>query len=114
VHDEDQGGFGGGGFLSDEPAEASLPYSLPSVGVSTGLGIFALFLTQALKQALDEKAHRWIPLGLILLLPAVGLGLAAASGNLDGTGLVQGAIEGVVAAWVAVYGYQLQKGIRGA
>lgn len=96
-----------------EPQPIDLPYGLPSVGVSTALGILALFLTQALKQALDESKHRYIPLGLILLLPAIGLGLAAGTGNLDGPGLVQGALEGVVAAWAAVYGYQLQKGLRG-
>lgn len=110
------------GLLAQETAQADepqaqpieIPYSLPSVGVSTGLGLFALFVTQAAKQAFDEKWHRYIPLALIVILPAVGLGLAAATGNTTGQGLVQGALEGVVAAWAAVYGYQAyKKSIRG-
>ena len=83
---------------------------LGSLTVSAVVALFAAFLTQAVKQAIDEKWHRFIPLPLAGVTVVAGVVLA----YLQGADLVQGGIEGFVGAALAVYGYEFVKNVMGA
>lgn len=78
-----------------------------SVVVSAIMAVVASFLTQAVKQAIPEKYHRYIPIPLALVTVGVGVLLAW----LQGQNMVTGGIEGFLAAALAVYGYETIKGI---
>lgn len=78
-----------------------------SVVVSAVMAVIASFLTQAVKQAIPEVYHRFIPIPLALLTTGIGVLLAW----LQGQNMVTGAIEGFLAAALAVYGYETIKNI---
>lgn len=78
-----------------------------SVVVSAVMAVVASFLTQAVKQAIPETYHRYIPIPLALVTVGVGVLLAW----LQGQNMVTGGIEGFLAAALAVYGYETIKGI---
>ena len=77
-----------------------------SVAVPVIMAVVAGFLTQAVKQAIPEKYHRFIPIPLAVALCGAGVLLAW----LQGTNPVDGGTAGIVAAALAVYGYQVVKG----
>lgn len=78
--------------------------------VSISMAVIAIFLTQAVKQALPEAWHRYIPIPIMVVLVLVGALLA----YFTGADLVQGSLEGVFGAALAVYGWELFKSIRGS
>lgn len=75
--------------------------------VSPVIAVALAFLVQAVKEAIPEQYHRFIPVALLFLGPAVGVCLALVMGNT----WQQGIIEGVFGAAGAVYGYEFVKGI---
>ena len=75
------------------------------VRVSAVLGIVAALLTQYVKGVIPEEQHKWIPLPLALVCMGVGVLYAF----LQGQNMVNGGVEGFVAAAIAVYGYQFVK-----
>lgn len=77
-----------------------------SVAVPVIMAVVAGFLTQAVKQAIPERYHRYIPIPLAVILCGAGVLLAW----LQGTNPVDGGTAGIVAAALAVYGYQVVKG----
>jgi energy-converting hydrogenase Eha subunit A len=77
-----------------------------SVVVSAIMAVIAGFVTQAVKQAVPESWHRYIPLPLALVLTGVGVLLAW----LQGQNMVTGGLEGFLGAALAVYGYQAIRG----
>ena len=74
--------------------------------VTAIMALIAAFLTQAVKQAIPDELHRYIPIPLALV--CVGLGVLLA--YLQAGDMVTGGLDGVVAAALAVYGYQAVKG----
>jgi hypothetical protein len=78
--------------------------------VPVPIAIALAFLTQAVKQAVDEKYHRFIPLGLSVVGPAVGAGLALVMGQTWQSGV----IAGVVGAAGAVFGFEWVKQLVGS
>ena len=76
------------------------------VTTSAIMALIAAFITQAVKQAIPEDWHRFIPLPLAGVTIGVGVLLAFLTGN----DMVAGALEGIVAAALAVYGYDTVKG----
>ena len=77
------------------------------IRISAVMAVIASFLTQAVKQIIPEEYHRYIPLGLAAVLIGAGVLLAF----LQGQSMVDGGIEGMMAAAFAVFGYQGIKGI---
>lgn len=73
-----------------------------NVAITATIAVIAAFITQAVKQAIPESYHRFIPLPLALVLVGVGVLLA----YLQGQDMVQGGIMGFMAAALAVYGYE--------
>lgn len=90
-------------------AHADVTGSLSGVNPLTPLpmALVAMFFTQAIKLALPEKYHRYLPLGLGSVLMAVGAILAFVSGASP----LAGAAEGLIGAWGAVWGYESLKGL---
>jgi hypothetical protein len=78
--------------------------------VSGIMAAIAAFVTQAVKQAIPEQMHRYIPIPLALVLVGIGVFFAW----YRGTDLLAGGIEGFVAAALAVYGYEFVKMFRPA
>jgi uncharacterized membrane protein YjjP (DUF1212 family) len=76
-----------------------------SVPIAVGLA----GLTQAVKQALDERYHRYVPLGLTFVGPAVGAGISLVMGGTWQDGVIQG----IVGSAGAVFGYEWVKGLIG-
>ena len=80
-----------------------------------GIGLVAAFVTQVLKDAVDERFHRYIPVVLGILMALVGGGVAWYSGEppdgARGQAIVVGVFEGIFAAAVAVYGYEFVKNL---
>lgn len=77
-----------------------------AITTSATMALIAAFITQAVKQAIPEEWHRFIPLPLAAVTIGVGILLAFLTSN----DMVAGAIEGIVAAALAVYGYDAVKG----
>ena len=77
-----------------------------NVAITATIAVIAAFITQAVKQAIPEQYHRYIPLPLAAILSGVGVGLAW----LQGQDMVQGGIMGFMAAALAVYGYEFIDG----
>jgi len=77
------------------------------IRVSAVMAVIASFITQAIKQIIPEQYHRYIPLPLALALVGIGVLLAF----LQSADMVAGGIEGMMAAALAVFGYQTVKGI---
>jgi len=77
-----------------------------SVTTSAILALIAAFLVQAVKQAIAEEYYRFIPLPLGAVMLGVGILLAFLSGN----DMVAGAMEGIVAAALAAFGYDMVSG----
>lgn len=78
-----------------------------SVTVTAVMAVVAAFITQAVKQAIPEQYHRFIPLPLAAVLVGVGVLLAW----LQAQDMVQGGIMGFMAAALAVYGYEFVTGV---
>jgi len=78
-----------------------------NVTITAAIAVIAAFITQAVKQAVPETYHRYIPLPLAVVLVAAGVLLA----YLQRTDMVQGGIMGFMAAALAVYGYEFVTGI---
>lgn len=70
------------------------------------MALIAAFLVQGVKQILAEKYYRFIPLPLGALCIGIGVLLAFLTGN----DMVAGGIEGIVAAAIAAFGYDMVKG----
>ena len=77
-----------------------------SVTTSAIMALIAALITQAIKQAIPEQYHRFIPLPLAGVTIGIGVLLAFLTQN----DMVVGALEGIVAAALAVYGYDTVKG----
>ena len=77
------------------------------VWVSIPIAVTLGLLVQAVKGAVDEGYHRYIPLGLLAVGPLVGVGLSYVMGNPWQMGIV----EGLVGSAGAVYGYEFVKGV---
>lgn len=74
-----------------------------SLAVSAIMAVVAAFVVQAVKDLPPLKPyHDYIPLPLALILVGVGVFLAW----VQGADLVQGGIEGFIAAALAIYGYE--------
>lgn len=73
-----------------------------NIAVTAAIAILAAFVTQAVKQAIPEEYHRFIPLPLAIILIGAGVLLA----YLTGGSLVDGGVGGMVAAALAVYGFE--------
>ena len=78
-----------------------------NVTVTAVIAVIAAFITQAVKQALPEQYHRYLPLPLAAILVGVGVLLAW----LQGQDMVQGGIMGFMSAALAVYGYKFVTGV---
>ena len=83
---------------------------MPEVWVSIPIAVTLALLVQAVKQAVPEDYHRFIPLGLLFVGPAVGVGLAFVMGNPWQGGIV----EGLMGSAGAVYGFEFVKGVAKA
>jgi hypothetical protein len=77
-----------------------------AVTTSAIMALIAAFIVQGFKQILNEAYHRFIPLPLGAVMVGVGVLLARLTGN----NLVDGGLEGIVAAALAAYGYDMVKG----
>ncbi len=77
--------------------------------ISIAMAVLSIFLVQAIKQAIPETWHRYIPIPLLIVLVAAGVLLAW----LQGGDMVSGGIEGLFGAALAVYGYEFYKSLRG-
>jgi len=77
-----------------------------SVVVSAVMAVIAAFVTQAVKQAVPESWHKFIPLPLA----GVCTGLGVLLSWLQKADMVAGGLEGFLGAALAVYGYQTIKG----
>ena len=73
-----------------------------NVVVTATIAVIAAFITQAVKLAIPEQYHRYIPLPLAAVLVGVGVLLAW----LQNQDMVQGGIMGFMAAALAVFGYE--------
>ena len=80
-----------------------------AITTSAIMALIAAFLTQAVKQAIPEQYYRYIPLPLAGATIGIGVLIAYLSGN----DMLVGALEGVVAAALAVFGYDAVKGFVG-
>jgi len=78
--------------------------------VSISMAVIAIFLVQAIKQAIPKSWHRYIPIPIMVVLVGVGVLLA----YLTQGDMVQGGIEGMFAAALAVYGWEFFKMVRGS
>lgn len=79
-----------------------------SLVVTPAIAVAMALLVQAVKQAVPDQFHRYIPLALLFLGPAVGVGLALVLGNT----WQQGVVEGIIAAAGAVFGYEFVSNLR--
>ena len=79
-----------------------------SLVVTPAIAVAMALLVQAVKQAVPDQFHRFSPLALLFLGPAVGVGLALTLGNT----WQQGVVEGVIAAAGAVFGYEFVSNLR--
>ena len=70
--------------------------------ITATAAVIAAFITQAVKQAVPQQYHRYIPLPLAAILIGVGVLLAW----LQGQDMVQGGIMGFMSAALSVYGYE--------
>jgi len=78
-----------------------------NVTITAVIAVIAAFITQAVKQAIPQAWHRYIPLPLAAVLIGVGVLLAW----LQRQDMVQGGIMGFMAAALAVYGYEFVTGV---
>jgi len=78
-----------------------------NVTITAVIAVIAAFITQAVKQAIPEQYHRYIPLPLAAVLIGVGVLLAW----LQHQDMVQGGIMGFMSAALAVYGYEFVTGV---
>jgi len=78
---------------------------VPWVPVPIAVGL--ALLVQAIKDAVPEQYHRFIPLALLFVGPAVGVGLSLVMGNTWQDGIIQG----VIGAAGSVYGYEFVKNV---
>ena len=76
--------------------------------VSLPIAVGLAFLVQAVKQAIDEAYHRYVPLALCVVGPAVGAGLAVVMGDTWQSGVVMG----IIGAAGAVFGYEFVHQLR--
>ena len=79
-----------------------------SLVVTPAIAVAMALLVQAVKQAVPDQFHRFIPLALLFLGPAVGVGLALTLGNT----WQQGVVEGIIAAAGAVFGFEFVSNLR--
>ena len=79
-----------------------------SLVVTPAIAVAMALLVQAVKQAVPDQFHRFIPLALLFLGPAVGVGLALVLGNT----WQQGVVEGIIAAAGAVFGFEFVSNLR--
>ena len=77
------------------------------IRVSAVMAVIASFLVQAVKPMVPEQYHKFIPLPLAGVLIGIGVLLAF----LQSADMVAGGIEGMMAAALAVFGYETVKGI---
>lgn len=78
-----------------------------NVVVTATMAVIAAFITQAVKIAIPEQYHRYIPLPLAAILVGVGVLLAW----LQGQDMVQGGLMGFMATALAVFGYDFVHGV---
>ena len=78
-----------------------------NVTITAVMAVIAAFITQAVKQAVPEQYHRYIPIPMAIILTGIGVLLAW----LQTQDLVEGAIMGFMSAALAVYGYEFVTGI---
>ena len=73
-----------------------------TVTVTMTMAVIAAFITQAVKQMVPSEYYKFIPLPLGAILVGIGILLAWLTGN----DMVAGGVEGLMAAALAVYGYE--------
>lgn len=73
-----------------------------TVLITATMAVIAAFITQAVKGMVPEQYHRYIPLPLALVLVGIGVFIAW----LQAGDMVAGGIGGMMAAALAVYGYE--------
>jgi len=82
---------------------------MPQLNPATisGIAVLLNIFVQALKGLLPEGAKQWIPLGLLFIGAACGVGLAAYAG----AELLAGGLEGIFAGATAAGLYNIEKAL---
>ena len=75
--------------------------------ITATMAVMAAFFTQSVKQAIPERYHRYIPLPIAVVLIGIGVFVAW----LQGGDMVAGGIGGMMAAALAVYGYEFMHSV---
>jgi hypothetical protein len=76
-----------------------------SLVIPIPIAVFLSFVVQAAKQAIPKPYHKFIPAGMLVVGPAVSVGLAVVMGHTWQMGITWG----VVASAFAVFGYEFVK-----
>ena len=78
---------------------------LTALVIPIPIAVFLSFVVQAAKKAIPETYHKFIPAGMVIVGPALSVGLAVVMGAT----WQMGVLWGVVATAFAVFGYEFVK-----